>query len=111
VVVFGRHYAKELGINSLKAFGSYLANEYPEKHRIITWGSEGAAYIDRSDNISYIKAKVINRVVDTRAAGDVFNAGLINGLIHKADFMLAVTQAVELAGKKCMQMGIEKLAN
>ncbi len=48
-------------------------------------------------------------VLDTLAAGDVFNAGVIHGLLQKQSPRDSLKLAVRLAGDKCSQFGLAGL--
>jgi len=49
------------------------------------------------------------RVVDTLGAGDVFNAGVIHGLLHRRPLDQVLAGACRLAGHKCGQFGLHGL--
>ncbi|HSO82616.1 PfkB family carbohydrate kinase [Thiocapsa sp.] len=73
---------------------------------VVAWGAEGAAFLARGGHVQRVPAYVPTKVVDTLGAGDVFNAGVIHGLMQRLSAAEAVTQAVTLAGLKCGHPGI-----
>jgi ketohexokinase len=73
---------------------------------VVAWGAEGAAFLARGGHVQRVPAYVPTRVVDTLGAGDVFNAGLIHGLLQGLPDGEAVVQAVKLAGLKCGHPGL-----
>jgi ketohexokinase len=73
---------------------------------VVAWGSQGAAFLARGGHVQRVPAYVPTRVVDTLGAGDVFNAGMIHGLLQGLPASDAVVQAVKLAGLKCGHRGL-----
>ncbi|RKT43801.1 ketohexokinase [Thiocapsa rosea] len=73
---------------------------------VVAWGADGAAFLARGGQVQRVPAYVPTRVVDTLGAGDVFNAGVIHGLLQGRPAAEAVVQAVKLAGLKCGHPGI-----
>ena len=47
--------------------------------------------------------------IDTRAAGDVFNAAYIHARLNKKSLLKSVEEACYLAGVKCAKLGIENI--
>ncbi|MDH5378734.1 MAG: PfkB family carbohydrate kinase, partial [Gammaproteobacteria bacterium] len=73
-----------------------------------TKGSEGLSYLYKSQ-IFHLPAIPISPVLDTLAAGDVFIGSCLGFLILGHDYESAIARANRVAGKKCMQYGIENL--
>lgn len=72
---------------------------------------EAGAWAQTADGaVLHAPAVVPDRIVDTRGAGDTFNAGLIHGLLEGPDLNLALQQACRLAGRKVGQYGFANLA-
>ncbi|WP_296806044.1 PfkB family carbohydrate kinase [Thiocapsa sp.] len=73
---------------------------------VVAWGARGAASLVRGGHVQRVPAYVPTRIVDTLGAGDVFNAGVIHGLVQGLPSGEAVVQAVKLAGLKCGHSGV-----
>jgi ketohexokinase len=70
-----------------------------------TWGDQGAWLQTPAEEMLHAPA-VKRIVVDTLAAGDVFNAGVIHGLLLRQPIRQVLEAAVQLAGDKCAQDGL-----
>ena len=75
------------------------------------WGDQGAWLQTPKGEILHQPAFAPSEVVDTLGAGDVFNAGVIHGMLHGFSARMVLTGAVELAGRKCGQLGLDRLVN
>jgi ketohexokinase len=75
------------------------------------WGADGAWMQTPEGEILQQQAFVPSLVVDTLGAGDVFNAGVIHGMLKGLPAPGVIRLAVELAGKKCAQWGLEGLVD
>jgi ketohexokinase len=76
-----------------------------------TWGNQGAWLIDASEIIHHAASPNEGHIIDTLAAGDTFNAGLIHSLSIKKPPRQALDYAVQLANHKCQQSGIADLTH
>jgi ketohexokinase len=74
-----------------------------------TWGSHGAWLIDDSGTVHNATPSNSSNIIDTLAAGDTFNAGLIHALCIKKPQHQALDYAAQLAGHKCQQSGLAGL--
>jgi len=77
---------------------------------VLGWGEAGAWLLVRATAPLHLPASVPERVVDTLGAGDVLNAGMIDGLLRGASPTDALTRAIALAGLKCGRSGFDGLA-
>ena len=77
---------------------------------VLGWGAEGAWWLTRGGAPQLAPGYAPERVVDTLGAGDVLNAGVIDGLSRGLSPGDAVAWAVRLAGIKCGRVGLEGLA-
>lgn len=74
-----------------------------------TWGSHGAWLIDDSGTVHNATPSNNSNIIDTLAAGDTFNAGLIHALCIKKPQHQALDYATQLANHKCRQSGLAGL--
>nr|WP_242519017.1 PfkB family carbohydrate kinase [Thiorhodovibrio winogradskyi] len=74
---------------------------------VAPWGADGAYGIDKGGRQFFAPAAPPDQLRDTLAAGDVFNAALIDGLLHKRPVADAMTRANRIAGFKCGYSGLE----
>lgn len=86
-----------------------LASRTSAQLLVLAWGAEGAWFFTRADAPRRIPAVPPIQVVDTLGAGDVLNAGVIDGLVHGLELGEAVRRAVMLAGIKCGRIGLAGL--
>ena len=70
----------------------------------VTLGDKGAKIIYKSD-IIYIKAGVVENLVDTTGAGDLFAAGFLSEYIKSQNLELCGKEGVKMASKIIQQYG------
>lgn len=84
-------------------------------HLFCTWGSDGAAALDRTSNECLVLPSYLiegSQVVDTIGAGDTFIAGILYGFLEHEetwDLERKLAFAIELAGRKVVQEGFSEL--
>ncbi|MGD9168436.1 MAG: PfkB family carbohydrate kinase [Candidatus Thiodiazotropha sp.] len=71
-----------------------------------TWGEDGAWLQTADEEVRHESAYRPPQVIDTLGAGDVFNAGVIDGLLAGSEPAVALRNGVRLAGEKCGRWGI-----
>jgi ketohexokinase len=76
---------------------------------VCTLGEEGAIARTRRGEALCSKAFRPHKLVDTLAAGDTFNAGMIDACLRGASLGEALRFACRLAGNKCAQAGLHGL--
>jgi len=86
-----------------------LRRKAPDADIVLMLGKEGAIGLTRQGKYYRQQAFSPNKVVDTLAAGDTFNAGIIDGLCRHHDLKYAMRFASRLAGNKCGQSGLHRL--
>ena len=110
LLLYSRGYALQQGEQQdPEAFLHALHRDYPSTEHTCTWGDAGAWGINRSGELFYSPAQTVTRVVDTLAAGDTFNAGMIHGKLAGLGLQDSLSGACRLAGKKCSQQGLKGL--
>ncbi|XP_064596725.1 ketohexokinase-like [Liolophura sinensis] len=76
---------------------------------ICAWGEKGAAAKAWDQSVTTSKAFPPERLVNTTAAGDTFNAATILALTKGLPLHDAITYACKVAGAKCGMRGFERL--
>jgi len=76
---------------------------------VCTLGEKGAVALSRHGEAIRNDASPPQRLVDTLAAGDTFNAAMIDALLAGAPLADALRFACQLAGNKCAQAGLHGL--
>ncbi len=109
VLLFSRHYARENGYTDGDNFVHAMRQRAPHATLVCAWGRHGACGLSRQGDTCASPAFAPERVVDTLGAGDVFNAGVIHGLLEGSGLAAALTGACQLAGRKCGQYGLDGL--
>ncbi|MCU7938870.1 MAG: ketohexokinase [gamma proteobacterium symbiont of Bathyaustriella thionipta] len=105
IIIFSRHYAQTQGFNRADDFCQYMGKKYTHKIIFCAWGSLGAAAIFKQ-NYYWQDAYLVD-AVDTLAAGDVFNAAIIDHQIKKKTIQKSLANACKLAAQQCAHKGIE----
>lgn len=108
VLLFSKTFAQyHSQMNNAQLFLHSIHSQAPQACLICAWGAEGAYALTPTGELLHSPAFPPAQVVDTLGAGDVFNAGIIDGLCRQQQLALALTQACQLAGKKCGQEGLQ----
>ncbi|OUR64708.1 ketohexokinase [Methylophaga sp. 42_25_T18] len=106
-LMFSQQYALAKGYETASALLQALPTTISAS---CTWGELGAWAINNANIVSSPAYPPAN-IVDTLGAGDTFNAGLISALLQQKTIKQALTQACQLAGHKCGQLGFANLIN
>ncbi|CAG8439269.1 7437_t:CDS:2 [Ambispora leptoticha] len=111
VVFFSKIFAEGKGYdhagNFLQVMGPYCKKT---AYLFCTWGSSGAScFHNPTQKLFTASALPIPSVVDSVGAGDTFIAGVIYGLTQEMPPEGCLRFACELAGRKCAQIGFEKI--
>lgn len=104
IIIFSKHYALTQGFSTANNFCRKTAKKYPDKVIFCAWGSSGAAALVR-EKYYWQNAFPVD-AVDTLAAGDVFNAGIIDQQIKQQTVQQSLINACKLAAQKCTHKGI-----
>jgi ketohexokinase len=76
---------------------------------VCTLGEKGAVALSRHGEAIRSDAFPPQRLVDTLAAGDTFNAAMIDAFLRGAPLAVALRFACQLAGNKCARAGLHGL--
>ncbi|MCU7807202.1 MAG: ketohexokinase [Candidatus Thiodiazotropha sp. (ex Semelilucina semeliformis)] len=109
VLLFSRTYAEAMGWHDPLELFTAVRRDNPAALLFAAWGDVGGWCFSGEGGAQYVPAYHPDAVRDTLGAGDVFNAGVIHGLLSGKSPHRALHQAIELAGKKCGQIGFDGL--
>jgi ketohexokinase len=110
VLIFSRAYVRAEGQPDPGRFLADVSRCTPAEILVLPWGAEGAYARLRGGESFFAEVHDPGRVVDTLGAGDVFNAGLIDGLLAGLDLPAVLARANRLAGHKCGRVGLDGVA-
>lgn len=108
VVLFSRAFALGRGHTDALTLLNALQPQCGNAKLICAWGEAGAWALDGKQEL-HSPAFPPPQLVDTLAAGDTFNAGIIDSLVSGLDLNAALESACHLAGQKCGHQGLEFL--
>jgi len=106
LLLFSKAYAEYGGYSDAAELLRSVRQRHPHAILVCAWGEQGAAAVDTEGSVYTSHAYPPIRVVDTTGAGDVFNAGIIDGLIQNRGLESTLSAACRLAGHKCGMSGI-----
>ncbi len=109
LLLFSKNYANYCGFSDGSAFLRFVRQQEPHPILICAWGNQGASAMGTDGSVFASRAYPPGRMVDTTGAGDVFNAGIIDGLIRNRKLPSTLSAACRLAGYKCGIAGINGL--
>jgi ketohexokinase len=110
VLIFSRAHVLARGYGDPRRFLADLRPRTSAGLLVLPWGSEGAYAQARDAEVCFTPAHKPECVVDTLGAGDVFNAGLIDGLLSGLHLPAMLARATRLAGHKCGRPGLDGVA-
>ncbi|WP_456418433.1 PfkB family carbohydrate kinase [Thiolapillus sp.] len=102
-LLFSRNYVQSRGYALARDF---LQRQSFSRPAFVAWGEAGAWCRSSRNEIHHAPAPRV-RVVDSLGAGDVFNAGVIDGLLNALPLEETLAHAVSLASAKCARKGLE----
>jgi len=104
IIIFSKNYALTKGFYSAPQFLQQFNEQSKDKIFICAWGSSGAAALFNHED--YWQDAMPVKAVDTLAAGDVFNAGIIDQQIKQKNIASSLKNACQLAAEKCTRKGL-----
>lgn len=110
LLLISRGFAEANGAGEPGAYLQDLATHTSARLLVLGWGALGAWLLESGAAPILCPAELPGDLVDTLGAGDVLNAGVIDGALNDMEPRLLVTRAVRLAGLKCTRRGLDGLA-
>ena len=107
LILFSKQYALSQSAATARKFCQLISSHHSDKTIICAWGDSGAGASSRKKYYWQDALKI--QAVDTLAAGDVFNAGIIDQHLKKSHLKKCLEFACQLAGLKCTKKGIGNL--
>lgn len=108
-LLFSRVYARYCGFEEAEPFLHHVHGMHPQADLFCGWGDRGAYGMSTGGMFLHAPAFPPPAVVDTLGAGDVFNAGIIDGLVRNLPTDKTLVEASKLAGRKCGRYGLGDL--
>lgn len=112
LLLFSHSFALQQGYQDGNAFLLAMCKQAPQSDLVCTWGDKGAWALDKDNSkiqAHYSPAFPPPQLIDTLAAGDTFNAAIIDARCHGLPWTDALTAACQLAGRKCGLEGLNIL--
>jgi len=100
LLMFSKSYARSAGFNSAIDFLEKLPSNLQSKYITCTWGKDGASLL-YDGKICSSPAYPITGIVNTLAAGDTFNAAIIDSTLRELPPQQCLNNACRLAAQKC----------
>ncbi|MCU7837530.1 MAG: ketohexokinase [gamma proteobacterium symbiont of Taylorina sp.] len=104
IVFFSKNYVLEQGYHTTKRFFNSRHTTYPDKTLFCAWGDAGAAAFSRQQY--YWQNAIKIDAIDTIAAGDVFNAAIIDQQLKRQSIEKSLGNACIIAGNSCKRKGM-----
>ena len=105
VLFFSKTFARQRGFYQAEDCLDHFSRQYTDKLLICAWGEQGA-WAWQGQQVFHSPAYPPPQLIDTRAAGDTFNAACINGLLKQQSTQKILQDACKLAGHKCGLTGL-----
>ena len=102
VLLFSRAWVRQRGFDLAEDF---LESRSWNRPVFVAWGEAGAWCREPDGAVLHAPAPAVD-AVDSLGAGDVFNAGVIDGFVRKLPLQDVLNHAVRLATGKCARKGL-----
>ena len=109
ILLFSKSFALGRGCHNAPELFDIIRPHAPDAMLVCTWGEQGAWGRDINNKDFHVPAYSPPNVIDTLAAGDTFNAGIIHSLGSGTTLPEAMDHACQLAGRKVGHNGIAGL--
>ena len=107
VLIFSKNYCLKSEQNDAEKFLSTLSKQFSDKTFILAWGDQGCYGCRSGSDILHSAAHKPTTITDTLAAGDTFNAGIIDSLINACNLEKTLDNANHLAACKIAVNGLD----
>ncbi|MBK5940780.1 hypothetical protein CCR96_16295 [Halochromatium roseum] len=107
LIVVARACAEQQGAHDPESFLRQFAAQSNANLLILPWGAQGAYALVSGRDLLFAPAQPPAKIIDTIAAGDVFNAAAIAALLDQQPIDQVLQTANALAGHSCGQLGID----
>jgi len=112
LLLFSRDFARHHGFDNGADFLHSIQGRAAQADLVCAWGDQGAWALGKAENgraagIEHSPAFPPPQLVDTLAAGDTFNAALIDARCKDQPLAAALRAACRLAGHKCGINGLD----
>jgi ketohexokinase len=107
LLIVARAFAEQQGAHDPNAFLQRFADQSNASLLLLPWGAEGAYAFTSEGERLFAPAQPPAEIIDTIAAGDVFNAAAIAALLDHQPIDQVLQTANALAGHSCGQLGID----
>ncbi len=110
LLIVSRAFAEQQGEQDPETFLHQFANQSNASQLLLPWGAIGAYALTQERKLIFAPAQPPAEIIDTIAAGDVFNAAAIAALLDNQPIDQVLQTANALAGRSCGQLGIDGIA-
>lgn len=107
LIIVSRAFVQQRGVDDPETFLQHFATQCNTSLLLLPWGAAGAYARSNNGERYFAPAQPPTRIIDTIAAGDVFNAGAIHALLQHKPVDQILEAANALAGRSCGQLGID----
>ena len=107
VLIFSKNYCLNSDQTDAEKFLTTLKKQFSDKTFILAWGDQGCYGCTSDSDIIHSAAHKPAAIIDTLAAGDTFNAGIIDALLKSCNLEQTLNNANHLAACKIAVNGLD----